>query len=147
MPDGSISGSGPASLCEPFREAINRHIPSRKRSGIERGVTHLLRKTELIGSHTGAWAAQMVHQRGIAGVRVLMGLLSLAKRHPAVRIEQACELASGHGAYRRRTIRELIKRQGDRQDRFEFIDERPIIRSLSDYGELVHTAFTKEAWP
>jgi DNA replication protein DnaC len=44
-----------------------------------------------------------------------------------------------------RTIRELIKRQGDRQERFEFIDEHPIIRSLSDYGELVHTALTKES--
>jgi hypothetical protein len=86
----------------------------------------------------------MVHQRGIEGVRVLMGLFSLAKRHPAEQIEQACELASTHGAYRLRTIRELIKRQGDRQERFEFIDEHPIIRSLSDYGELVHTAFAKE---
>jgi transposase len=121
----------------------DRHIPSRKRSGIERGATHLLRKTELIGAHTGAWAAQMVYQRGIEGVRVLMGLLSLAKRHPADCIEQACELASTHGAYRLRTIRELIKRQGDRQERFEFIEEHPIIRSLSDYGDLVHTAFTK----
>ena len=76
---------------------------------------------------------------------MLMGLLNLAKRHPAERIEQACELASTHGAYRLRTIRELIKRQGDRQERFEFIDEHPIIRSLSDYGDLVHTAFTKES--
>ena len=130
---------------EPGRfSTADRHIPSRKRSGIERGATYLLRKTELIGSHTGAWAAQMVHQRGIEGVRVLMGLLSLAKRHSADRIEQACELASTHGAYRLRTIRELIKRQGDRQERFAFIDEHPIIRSLSDYGDLVHTAFTKE---
>jgi len=121
----------------------NRHIPSRKRSGIERGATHLLRKADVIGAHTGAWAAQMVHQRGIEGVRVLMGLLNLAKRHPCDRIEQACELASTHGAYRLRTIRELIKRQGDRQEQFEFIDEHPIIRSLSDYGDLVHTAFTE----
>jgi len=123
----------------------NMHIPQQKRSGIERGATHLLRQADLIGTHTGAWAAEMVHQRGIEGVRVLMGLLGLAKRHPADCIEQACELASTHGAYRLRTIRELIKRQGDRQERFEFIDEHPIIRSLSDYGELVHTAFTKES--
>jgi len=122
----------------------DRHIPQQKRSGIERGATYLLRQADLIGAHTGAWAAQMVHQRGIEGVRVLTGLLSLAQRHPADCIEQACALASTHGAYRLRTVRELIKRQGDRQERFEFIDEHPIIRSLSDYGELVHTAFTKE---
>ncbi len=122
------------------------HIPQQKRSGVEQGATQLLRKTEVIGPHSGAWAAHMVQQRGVEGVRVLMGLLSLAKRHPADRIEQACELASTHGAYRLRTIRELLKRQGARQEQFAFIDEHPIIRSLSDYGELVHTAFTQEIW-
>jgi hypothetical protein len=43
--------------------------------------------------------------------------------------------------YRLRTIRELLKRQGDRQERFEFIDEHPIIRSLSEYGRLARSAF------
>jgi transposase len=122
----------------------DRHIDDRKRSGIERGTAHHLSQASLIGPHTARWAEQLVHQRGIEGVRVLMGLLSLAKKHPADRIEQACELASTHGAYRLRTIRELIKRQGDRHEQFAFIDEHPIIRSLSDYGDLVHTAFTKE---
>jgi len=50
--------------------------------------------------------AQMVQQRGIEGVRVLMGLLSLAHRHPSDSIEQACEIAVTHGAYRLQTIRE-----------------------------------------
>ena len=86
----------------------------------------------------------MLQQRGIEGVRVLLGLLSLSKRHPADAIERACEAALRHGAYRLRTIRELIKRQGDRQEQFEFIDEHPIIRSLSDYGDLVHAAFNEE---
>jgi hypothetical protein len=80
-------------------------------------------------------------------VRVLMGLLSLTKQHSAASIEQACQTASTHGAYRLRTIRELLKRQGDRQERFEFLDEHPIIRSLSDYANLVHTAFHEEQTP
>ena len=124
----------------------NPHIPKEKRSGIERGATYLLNKASLIGSRTGQWAVQMVQQRGVQGVRVLMGLLNLANRHPYDRIEQACEIALTHGAYRLRTIRELIKRQGDKQEQFEFIDEHPIIRSLSDYGDLVHMSFTKEPW-
>jgi hypothetical protein len=77
-------------------------------------------------------------------VRVLMGLLSLSNRHRADAIERACETALSHGAYRLRTIRKLLQRQGDRQEQFEFIDEHPIIRSLSDYGDLVHAAFHKE---
>ncbi len=124
----------------------DQHIPRQKRSGVEQGASYLLRKADLIGSQTGRWAEQMVTCRGIAGVRVLMGLLNLAHRHEAQQIERACETALTHGAYRLRTIRELLKRQGDRQDQFAFIQEHPIIRSLSDYDALVHTAFTKEPW-
>jgi len=122
----------------------SQHIDQRKRSGIERGATYLLNKANRIGPQSGRWAEQMVQQRGIQGVRVLMGLLNLANRHPYDRIEQACAIALTHGAYRLRTIRELIKRQGDKQEQFEFIDEHPIIRSLSDYGDLVHLSFTRE---
>ena len=131
---------------EPGRfSTADRHIPRQKRSGIERGAASLLNQAGLIGPHTGNWAEQLIHQRGVEGVRALMGLLSLANRYPAQRIEQACELASTHGAYRLRTLRELLKRQGERQRRFEFIDEHPIIRSLSDYGQFVHTAITGES--
>lgn len=125
----------------------SRHIPRQKRSGIERGAGYLLSKTSLIGPQTGQWAEQMIHQRGIEGVRVLMGLLNLSTRHASEAIEQACETALTHGAYRLRTIRELIKRQGAQQQQFEFIEEHPIIRSLSDYGELVRASFDKESWP
>jgi hypothetical protein len=118
-----------------------RHIPDQKRSGIEKGATWLLNKASLIGPRTGHWASQMVQQRGIEGVRVLMGVLGLGKRYRAEQIEQACEIASTHGAYRLRTIRELLKRQGDRQEQFEFIEEHPIIRSMAEYGQLVHRAF------
>jgi len=119
----------------------DRHIDEHKRSGIERGAAYNLNKASLIGPKTGQWAEQMIQQRGIEGIRPLLGLLSLSKRHRADAIEQACELALSHGAYRLRTIRELLKRQGDRQEQFEFIDEHPIIRSLSEYGRLARSAF------
>lgn len=122
----------------------SQHIAPQKRSGIEKGAVYLLGKATLIGEQTGQWAQQMVHQRGIEGVRVLMGLLNLAHRHPSASIEQACEIATTHGAYRLQTIRELIQRQARKQDRFEFLEEHPIIRSMADYGELVGAAFGKE---
>jgi transposase len=123
------------------------HIPERKRSGIEKGTAWLLNKASLIGPQTARWSEQMLAQRGIEGVRVLLGLLSLSKQHPCDRIEQACELALSHGAYHLRTIRELIQRKGDRQEQFAFIEEHAIIRSLSEYGELAHAAFHKENTP
>ncbi len=122
------------------------HVPREKRSKIERGVTYLLNRVGLIGPCSEEWAEQMLQHRGIEGVRVLMGLLSLADRHSCEFIEQACEIAATHGAYRLRTIRELLKRGGRKQKQFEFMDKHPIIRSLNEYNDLVHTAITKEPW-
>lgn len=47
----------------------------------------------------------MFQNRGIQGVRVLQGLLSLTKRHPSQVLEKACETALAHQAYRLRTLR------------------------------------------
>lgn len=123
-----------------------RHINDRKITGVERGATWLLHKADRIGTQAAHWAQAMVQHRGIEGVRVLQGLVSLANKHPEKQINRACEIALSHGAFRLRTIRQLIQRGADRADEQGqlqgFIDEHPIIRSLSDYGQLVHDAFT-----
>ncbi len=120
------------------------HIHSRKISGVERGSAWLLNKVSFIGSQTTSWAEAMLQQRGIQGVRVLVGLLSLTHQYTAESIEQACQTARSHGSYRLRAIRDLLDRQADRQEQFEFIQEDPIIRSLGEYEDLVKTAFTRE---
>lgn len=117
------------------------HIAPEKISGVERGATHLLRKISVIGSHAEAWSQSMLQARGIPGVRVLQGLLSLGERHPWADVDRACEIAQTHGAYRLRVIRALIKRSAPQQEQFEFIEEHPIIRRLSDYGDVVRKAF------
>ena len=58
-------------------------------------------------------------------------------------IEEACAVAQTRGIYRLRTIRTLIQRSAPKQELFEFIEEHPIIRPLSDYGDLVRSAFQK----
>ena len=65
----------------------------------------------------------------------------MTQRHDAEAIERACEVAFSHGAWRLRTIRQLLKRDAPEQETFEFLEEHPIIRSLSDYGKLVATSF------
>ncbi len=122
----------------------DKHISKRKRSGVEKGSKYLLEKADVIGRQSGLWAQHLIEARGVEGIRPLIGFLGLAKKYDSRRIESACEVALTYGAYRLRTIRELIKRQGDRQQQFEFITEHPIIRQLSEYGDLIHTAFTKE---
>jgi transposase len=121
----------------------DRHIASEKRSGVERGAVYLLSRARRIGQQTARWAEAMIQARGIEGVRVLQGLLALTHRHDAEAIERACEVAFSHGAWRLRTIRQLLKRDAPEQETFDFLDEHPIIRSLSEYGKLVATSFQR----
>jgi transposase len=120
----------------------HQYIASEKISGVERGAAWLLNKvTTRLGPHSTTWAQAMVKARGVEGVRVLQGLLSLAGRHPSSAIEQACEVASSYGAYYLRTIRMLIERQAPKQEVMSFMSEHPMIRPMSEYGQFVHDAF------
>lgn len=111
------------------------HIPVEKVSFVERGADYLLRSISHIGPYTRQWSEALVRTRGVESVRVLSGLKALAGKHDSARLEKACEIAQSHGAYRLRTIRELLKRDNsDYQQQFEFIAEHPIIRPLADYS-------------
>jgi hypothetical protein len=120
------------------------HIVSEKISAVERGTDWQLRRISLIGEHAERWAAAMLLERGIAGVRVLTGLMSLANRHDSASIERACRIALTHRAFYLRAIRELIKRGGKPQEEFSFLAEHEIIRDLSSYGHLVRAAIGEE---
>jgi len=127
---------------EPGRFATDdRHIVAEKRGGIERGTAWWLRKARQIGSSTERWAVAMLQVRGLPGLRVLIGLVSLTHRHSDTALEEACRVAQSHGAYHLRDVRNLLQRQAPPQEQFEFITEHPLIRSLADYGQLVHNAF------
>ena len=131
---------------EPGRFSTHpQHIADRKISGIERGAAWMLNKVSRIGPRTNHWAEAMLKIRGIEGVRVLQGLMSMTYRHTWASIEKACEVAHSRGAYRLRDVRQLIERGGSLQEQFEFAQEHPIIRSLAEYGEFVHTAWNKES--
>jgi transposase len=120
----------------------HQYIAAEKISGVERGTAWLLgRVTNRLGPHSTAWAQAMIEARGIEGVRVLQGLLSLAGRHRASAIEQACKLALGYGAFYLRTIRALIERQSPQQELLSFVSDHPMIRPMSEYGQFVHDAF------
>ena len=120
------------------------HIAAAKISAVERGTDWQLRRISLIGQHAERWAAAMLLERGIAGVRVLTGLMSLANRHDSASIEMACQIALTHRAFHLRPIRELIKRGGRQQEEFGFLQEHQIIRDLSSYGQIVRASIREE---
>jgi transposase len=128
---------------EPGRFATDsEHIAPQKRGGIERGTAWWMNRTQDIGPHAGQWARSILSQRGVHGIRVVIGLVSLTQRHPVRAVEEACRVAESHGAHRLRDIRSLLKRSAaPMQEQFEFAAEHPLIRSLADYGQFVQTAF------
>lgn len=142
---------------EPGRFSTDRsHIAREKINGIERGAAYLLSKVQTIGPRSHEWAQAMINARGIEGTRVLQGLLSLTKKHRSESLEKACETALSYGAYRLRTLRQLLKREAEQptQQSLSFLDEHPIIRPLDDYAQVVAAAvertrddaFSRHGW-
>jgi transposase len=121
------------------------HIAARKRGGIERGAAWWLGKAGAIGPAAGQWATTIMQERGVHGIRVVMGLVSLTRRHPSPAVEEACRVAQTHGAHRLRDLRQLLKRstKSPEQAQFEFVQEDPLIRPLADYSKLIPDAFEK----
>lgn len=126
-----------------FRTAAE-HIPKEKVSAVERGTDAMLRQIAAIGPHTRQWAEATTQARGVEAVRVLVGLKNLAGKHDYSALEEACRVALSHGAYRLRTVRKLLDRQGQEQQQFEFLEEHPIIRPLSDYSLASLLQFRKD---
>jgi transposase len=119
------------------------HLASEKISRVERGADYLLGRAARIGPKAGIWARAVIEERGVQGIRVVNGLLSLTARHSPARVESACELALTHGQYRLRALRELLA-QPVRQENFGFMEAHPLIREMVEYGKLLKVSFRKE---
>ena len=120
-----------------------KHIHARKFSKVERGATWLLQRTGLIGRQAERWGKAVLEERGIAGLRVLVGLQSLAGNYTNQQIDRACEVALSHGVYRLRPIRNLLKHNaghGAKQEQFEFMAAHEIIRDMDSYGDVIRRA-------
>jgi transposase len=113
------------------------HLAEAKICLIERGVDEMLVRAHRLGEGAGHWASRMMAVRGIEGVRVLQGLLSLARKHPAHIVNQAAGVALEAGCFRLRPLRKLCQRYRDDDTELAFDDSHPIIRPLSEYQNLV----------
>jgi transposase len=120
------------------------HLAPEKINRIERGAAYLLNKVAWIGPQSQQWAEAMLNARGIEGTRVLQGLLSLTRKHTAEALENACEIALSHAAFRLRTIRRLLDRKAAKQESLPFLAEHPIIRPMDDYGRVVAAAMRRQ---
>jgi hypothetical protein len=128
---------------------IAAHIHPHKISGIEKGTGWMLGQVDRIGPKSRSWAEGVLKNRGIEGIRVLMGLISLGNQQSRQAVERACEIALSHGAYHLRSLRQLIKQhgagtQGTVQQTFAFASEHPIIRPVAEYGQWLAEALSRQ---
>lgn len=118
---------------EPGRFATDQaHLHSHKRVIVERGANYLLERCRLLGAHCGAWAEGLMAQRGPEALRVLQGLLALARDHPIGELERACGRAVHIGLWRLKEVRRLLQ-HGEQVVQVDFLQAHPLIRDLSHY--------------
>ena len=98
-------------------------------------TVQLLARAERAGSHVGELARTIHCQEGEPGVRRILGLLSLVKRHSALAVEQACVAALDVGAPSYRFVRRYIEHRPEPPLTLKQID--PLIRQLTHYRDLI----------
>ena len=124
---------------------LGEHIHPAKSHMIERGIEFILRKVRFLGPHATRWAEATIESRGIPAARVLQGLLGLSKKYKTEQIDHACDTAWRSGAFNYRVIKRLLEHQtAAQQQTMKFLDEHPIIRSVSEYGDFVRSAIQGE---
>jgi transposase len=114
---------------------LDQHVPTQKRNPVDKSAQELLQQAQRLGPRTGQWAKAMLQDRGVAGIRPLLGLLSLAKKHDVAHLERACASAHDHGVYRLRTLRHLLERQPQKEESAPFLEQHLLIRPLAEYGQ------------
>jgi hypothetical protein len=88
-----------------------------------------------IGRATGAIADALYAEHGQLGVRRVLGLCGLAKRHGVIAVERAAQVAFDAGALTYRAVKAYLDRNASPPISLRQID--PLIRDLTEYRDLV----------
>lgn len=122
---------------------LKEHIPKEKINSGEYGSDYLLRQLYKIGAECAVWGEVMLKNRGIEGIRVLQGMLSLKKKYTANALNRAALEAVQNNIFYLRDIKGLINAEKEQQ-LLNFKECHPYIRKLSSYQELTPNVFDTE---
>jgi transposase len=103
---------------------------------VESQLKYWLGRAQSMGTSCASWATEVANQRGIDGIRSLMGLVHLVDRHSFAAINQACAKASAKGTWRLRDVTALLDSR-ETQSQLHFEEHHPLIRNLSEYGVFI----------
>ena len=108
------------------------HLHPLKRRLADRGTVYLLERCQDLGASTGAWALAMCQHRGIEGIRVLQGLLALARKTPAEQIERAATKALQRAGWRLGDVKQALAEPAN-VVQVDFLEAHPLIRDMQAY--------------
>jgi hypothetical protein len=97
-------------------------------------TTQLLARASRAGSHIGAFCEAIHRHQGEAGIRRILGVLSLAKKYGVPAVEDACGAALELRVYEYRFIRRYLERRPPLTLR----QVDPLIRQLTLYRDLIN---------
>jgi transposase len=97
---------------------VTEHMPAAHRAHLEWTPQRLIDWGARIGLATGELITRLLarHKHPEHGYRACLGLLGLAKRYGADRLEAACQLALSLGACQYRHVRDILLNNRDRVD-------------------------------
>jgi hypothetical protein len=95
----------------------------------------LLRRAHFAGNHIGTLCEQIYKNDGQPGVRRILGVLALAKKHGAAAVDDAAQAALDVGAPSYRFVRRYLERRPPVPLTLRQVD--PLIRQLSLYRDLI----------
>jgi hypothetical protein len=95
----------------------------------------LLRRAHCAGRHIGSLCEQIHRNEGEPGVRRILGVLALAKKHGPAAVEDAAQAALEMGAPSYRFLRRYLERRPPVPLTLRQVD--PLIRQLTLYRDLI----------
>jgi transposase len=105
---------------------------------LQANLDYWLKRAMELGPSCEGWARAVAQNRGIGGMRTLMGLVRLIDHHSFPALNRACERALAKGTWRLRDVRALLEAK-EIQTQITFAEHHPLIRNLSEYGIFIRT--------
>jgi hypothetical protein len=95
----------------------------------------LLARVGRAGRHIGDFCQAIHHEQGELGVRRMLGVLALAKKHGLAVVEDACAAALELSVHEYRFVRRYLERRPQAPLSLQQVD--PLIRELTHYRDLI----------
>ena len=96
-------------------------------------VQALLGRCERVGEDLRRWAEAAFEERDVRAIRLVQGVLGLARTHTREQLLYAARHASESGLFRLKTFRRLADQAADKTQQLTLLDDHPSIRPMTHY--------------